>query len=422
MASSFAHSSCSLHRRFWIFALPIQFLLSWLTCVPTVRSATVEHLSLGQDFNRFIPDREDCWIVLFGANSAVPPYLGKIAQKLNNLVRVGFIDCSRIPGQRDGGFAESVCNAVVHGSGAAPRKRSQKQRRPGTPTVLGYTFDSSGDPMVATVEYGGSEGAVRQIVDWALSSAVLPKALSVQLSGHAGTNVLHKEEFGSFLKHPRVAKAMVFTTSEKGEPPPLVRALSVKFRQRMLIAEVKASDTTLRKAFSVDGAKDIPRVVVTDTDYKRHVFPPKASPKAMARSSIESFLERFALPARNPGLHADFSSTQSAGAAEHGRTKKQSYSDADSAASYPHKRFNPWRVLGLPESKRIPDAGTLKKAYKDMAKKNHPDKCQEKQKKTCEDRMSEGILAQDVLSDGRRLQQWEAWRRENAVGGRRSEF
>lgn len=424
-ASSFAqnHSRYSYPHRFHIFALPLYLLLICFINIPAISAAKVENLSVSQDFHRFIPDREDVWIILFNVNYAIPSFLDKVAQKLNNLVRVGFVDCTKISGQKNRGFAESVCHTVVHGSGKAVGRnsaRKSKQRKPGSPTILAYTFDSRGDPLVATTEYTGMEGAWRKIVDWALSTTVLPKDLTVQLTGHAGTNVLHKEEFGNFLKHPRTAKAMFFTTSGKGDPPPLVRALSMKFRQRMLVGEVKASDTTLRKAFNLGGAKDVPRVVVTDTEFKRHVFPEKSSTKMMTRPNIESFLQKFALPEREQDLHTDF--FQSPEATEHVKVKRQSYSDADSAISYPHKRFNPWKVLGLKESKQIPNGEMLKKAYKAVAKQNHPDKCQEKQKKSCEDKMAEATLAQDVLSDGRKLQQWEAWRRENILGGRRSEF
>merc|ERR1712048_1396925 len=89
----------------------------------------------------------------------------------------------------------------------------------------------------------------------------------------------------------------------------------------------------------------------------------------------------------------------------------QSYSAAETS-TYP-KRFDPWRILGLPRSKTIPAPETLKSRYKEVAKKWHPDKCQTK-KSECEQRMSETALAKDVLSDGRRLQQREAWLEDEA--------
>ncbi|CAE8679154.1 unnamed protein product, partial [Polarella glacialis] len=77
--------------------------------------------------------------------------------------------------------------------------------------------------------------------------------------------------------------------------------------------------------------------------------------------------------------------------------------------------FNPWTALGLPRSTRIPSKEDLKAAYKAGAKKWHPDKCQAKKKSECEDRMADTSLAFTVLSDSRRLQQWEAWREDEAL-------
>ena len=92
--------------------------------------------------------------------------------------------------------------------------------------------------------------------------------LAIQLTSHSGTNVLHKEELSVFLKRPRVAKAMVFSTNAKKETPSLVTALALHFRQRLLVGEVKASDMTLRNAFSVTAP---PAIIVVDTTAKRHV-------------------------------------------------------------------------------------------------------------------------------------------------------
>merc|ERR1712190_109073 len=118
--------------------------------------------------------------------------------------------------------------------------------------------------------------------------------------------------------------------------------------------------------------------VVTDIEFKRHMFPTNANSKMMTRPNIESFLEKFALPEREPNLHTDLFQSPNAMGTEHVKVKRQSYSDADSTISYPHKRFNPWKVLGLKESKKVPSGEALKKAYKAMAMQNHPDKCREK--------------------------------------------
>ena len=139
-----------------------------------------------------------------------------------------------------------------------------------------------------------------KIESWALT--LPPKTLALQLTAHAGTNVLHKEELSLFLKRPRTAKAMFFTTSPKGDPPALVTALAVYFRQRLLVGEVKASDMTLRKAFSENGvAISPPGLIVTDREGKRHKF--KGGGKKWKRDEIVAFLEKFALDAADAEMH-----------------------------------------------------------------------------------------------------------------------
>merc|ERR1712151_474140 len=117
--------------------------------------------------------------------------------------------------------------------------------------------------------------------------------------------------------------------------------------------------------------------------------------------SIEKFLITYESAKPNPELHdVAIAKTQRS------TVKKQAYSDAESQ-SFP-KGFNPWTVLGLPKQRSIPSSEDLKAAYKNAAKKWHPDKCQGK-KSECEAKMAQTALANNVLSDGRRLQQWEAW-------------
>jgi hypothetical protein len=255
---------------------------------------------------------------------------------------------------------------------------------------LGYSFTATGDADVSTSPYVGSFND-KAIVKWALELA--PK-LAVQLTAHAGVNVLHKEELGGFLKRRGVAKAIFFTTSAQGKPPSLVTALAVRFSQLVLIGEVKASDMTLRNAFSVT---DLPAVVVVDEAAKRHRYQ-----GAFKREQIEAFLAGFAAKSPVRSLHdSDAPQTQRV------KVKKQAYSDTETQ-EYPNG-FDPWRALELPRSRSVPSTESLKTAYKTVAKKWHPDKCKVGKKK-CETRMSEAALANRVLSDVRQLQHWEAWR------------
>merc|ERR1712039_1001245 len=132
---------------------------------------------------------------------------------------------------------------------------------------------------------------------------------------------------------------------------------------------------------------------------KRHVYK-----GAFERSAIEKFLKTFT--SDSPSADKDVRD-----GLEKENFNSQSYSEAETS-TYP-KRFDPWKVLGLPRSQSLPDMETLKSTYKEVAKKWHPDKCQTS-KSECERRMSETALAKNVLSDGRRLQQWEAWREDDA--------
>lgn len=85
-------------------------------------------------------------------------------------------------------------------------------------------------------------------------------------------------------------------------------------------------------------------------------------------------------------------------------------------------KFDPFKVLGLPKSKKLPAADVLKKAFKKGALQWHPDRCKRTRKiEECETRMEEVKLAQEVLSDDRKLMQWEAWREDKVLGPRRRE-
>lgn len=371
-----------------------------------------------EDFERLVQERSDVWVVHFGTQARVPSWWSTVADKLKNVVRVGYVHCSDLSSvNKDSlnkiGFAEGSCAKAVN--------------KPAIPQVLGYTFSGEGDFVVATQQYPKSAGgqSAGKVTSWALDT-LLPSSLVEQLTAHAGTNVLHEEELGAFLRRRSVAKAIFFTTSQNGKPPALVTSLAVFFRQRLLIGEVKASDMTLRKAF---GAKEPPEVVVTDKNGKRHKLsefsasvegePPTGKKGAkgskFSRARVSAFLEQFA---NNEEEMSSEVHKREGVSAEHVKVKRQAYSDAESEQSYPHKRFNPWTTLQMKQGRKAPAADELKKAYKEMAKRWHPDKCKAEDRKKCEGKMSEATLANQILGDtsGRRLQQWEAWRLDMVSG------
>lgn len=83
--------------------------------------------------------------------------------------------------------------------------------------------------------------------------------------------------------------------------------------------------------------------------------------------------------------------------------------------------FDPFRVLQLPKGK-LPPADIVKKAFKKGALRWHPDRCKRTTPvEECETRMEEVKLAQEVLSDDRKLQQWEAWDEDRRGGGPKPE-
>ncbi|CAK0818222.1 unnamed protein product [Prorocentrum cordatum] len=125
--------------------------------------------------------------------------------------------------------------------------------------------------------------------------------------------------------------------------------MAVRFRQRILVGEVKASDMTLRNAFSVT---DLPAVVVVDEAAKRHRYQGD-----FKREQIEAFLTSFASKSPVRNLHdSDTPQTQRV------KVKKQAYSDTETQ-EYP-SGFDPWRALELPRSRSVPSAESLKAAYK----------------------------------------------------------
>lgn len=337
------------------------------------------------DFDRLVTRRLDVWAVVFCTGKPDATW-AVAASKLKSLVRLGRVDCARV--------AETDGNAAAPCARAAKRKKSGGARH-----VLGYSFTAAGEADVSTSPFVGSFND-KAIVKWALE---LAPQLAMQLTAHAGVNVLHKEELGGFLKRRGVAKAIFFTTSPKGKPPALVAALAVRFRQRILVGEVKASDMTLRNAFSVT---DLPALVVVDEAAKRHKYE-----GVFKREQIEAFLTSFATKSPVRSLH-----NSEAPQTQRVKVKKQSYSDTETQ-EYP-KGFDPWKALDLPRSRSVPSTESLKAAYRTVAKQWHPDKCRVGKQK-CEKRMSEAALANRVLADARQLQHWEAWRDDGLKKKRR---
>eukprot|EP00746_Dinoflagellata_sp_MGD_P076862 gnl/MRDRNA2_/MRDRNA2_30908_c0_seq1.p1 gnl/MRDRNA2_/MRDRNA2_30908_c0~~gnl/MRDRNA2_/MRDRNA2_30908_c0_seq1.p1 ORF type:complete len:209 (+),score=37.45 gnl/MRDRNA2_/MRDRNA2_30908_c0_seq1:100-726(+) len=86
------------------------------------------------------------------------------------------------------------------------------------------------------------------------------------------------------------------------------------------------------------------------------------------------------------------------------------------------KGFDPFKTLGIPKKGQdgldLPDKDVLKKAYKKGAIKWHPDRCKA-EKEVCEKKMSEIALANEVLQDSRKLQQWDATRVDRLGGNKR---
>merc|ERR1712232_933453 len=227
----------------------------------------------------------------------------------------------------------------------------------GKERVLGYTFNDKGDRELSTETYTDDFWWL-PITRWI--RPLVPR-LQVQLTS------VRMEQLGEFLKRPRIVKALIFP---KDEYSVLVTSLALRFRKQVLVGQVKPTDGTMRKAFSVTSLDSI---VVVDSKAKRHFYK-----GVFKRYDIEQFLKTF-----TPDLLDADENVREGLESEYFRS--QSYSAAETS-TYP-KRFDPWRVLGLPRSKTIPPTETLKAAYKDAAKKWHPDKCQTS-KRECEQRMS----------------------------------
>lgn len=359
----------------------------WVVCSASVASfgdADVADVTSKVDFDRLVGERNDVWSVVFNhgalseqnSSSAGSQWL-TAATELKDFVRFGKVNCNEI--EADSSHAGSPCARAA---------------KTGKEKVLGYSFDDKGEREVSAETYTGDFRSI-PITRWV--RPLVPR-LQVQLTS------VRMEQLGQFLKRPRIVKALVFP---KDEYSLLVTAMALRFRQQLLVGQVKPTDGTLRKAFSV---KSLDSMVVVDSKAKRHIYS-----GVFELSAIEKFIKAFT----SHSLDADKDVREGL---ESQYFNSQSYSESETS-TYP-KRFDPWRVLGLPRSNTIPATETLKSVYKEVAKKWHPDKCQTG-KRQCEQRMSETALAKNVLSDGRRLQQWEAWLEDEAKSrssGGRSEF
>jgi len=356
--------SSSMHARTHALLSVLCFAL-----VATSASAKSVDVTLQADFDIHVGKRDDTWVVVFNqgplSNDAALQWLAA-ASSVKDLVRFGTVNCNEI--DEDSAYAGAPC---------ARAAKSGKEK------VLGYTFTDKGEREVSTETYTGVFDAM-PITRWI--RPFVPR-LQVQLTS------VRMEQLGEFLKRPRIVKALMFP---KDEYSTLVTGLALRFRKHMLVGQVKPTDGTMRKAFAVASTDSM---VVVDAKAKRHMYKGR-----FERASMEEFLKKFT------------SDVSDANDDVRDSLKKENFGSSgkyfDAENTFP-AHFDPWRVLGLPRSTSIPAAETLKSTYKAVAKKWHPDKCQTS-KSECERRMSETALAKHVLSDGRRLQQWEAWRQDEA--------
>lgn len=298
-----------------------------VTAIAVCAHQQVTDVTVFSAFEEHITNRNDVWVVLFlHASQPSRPWTTS-AEKLKDIIRFAYVDCTRL----------STDSAAV-GHAAAPCVRAGKKSSGKFGYILGYSFGSLGEREIPPEAFTGAFES-SQIHKWA--TTISPK-LAVQLTAHAGTNVFHKEYLSTFLQRPRMAKALIFSTSPQGNAPPLLQALAVHFRYRLLVGEVKASDMSLRKAFAVNFP---PAMVIVDDAGKRHIYKGDFTKPAMA-----AYMEEFAALRPDIGLHAAPATTH-----EKIKVKKQAYSNAEQPSSFP-KGFDPWRVLGLRRSLQPPKA------------------------------------------------------------------
>merc|ERR1719468_368636 len=77
------------------------------------------------------------------------------------------------------------------------------------------------------------------------------------------------------------------------------------------------------------------------------------------------------------------------------------------------KGWSPFVALDLPETPHIPSKAALKRAHRKAALRWHPDRCKVANKDKCHKKMASVNVANDILSDERKFQQWQAQRDEH---------
>lgn len=300
------------------------FLLVAVSAAAVLSDEPIADLTSHAFFSEHVLGRKNApWAVLFvdpqsptGAGEddrlALPAFWRAAAKKAEDVVRLGIVDCSalgRFNTGRERGFAESYC-AEAKNRRLNPEPGKEKDRGPREFgfSIQGYTFKSKGagigDIKMSPASFSWSwrsvaEPSLTPLSKWLTGPEVLPN-LAVGLTAAAGTNIFQKVELGKFLKYKAgiVHKALFFTTSPKGEPPVMLKSLALRYGQRLLVAEIKASDQALRKAF---GVHDPPAIVVVKPGSKdREKFVGE-----FKRTKIERFLDGFVGEAeRIPNLHS----------------------------------------------------------------------------------------------------------------------
>jgi len=475
-------------------ALCVVLSLAFGSEAPGVR---ISDLSSAFDFEKHITNRENLpWAVLFVhhddletgtevtsedvniKSNILPAFWRSLAHKVDNSMGMGYVDCVRLiilNPESKRGFGDSFCaeakkrrNLVGSNKKKSSNMDSVTSLRRFGYSIQGWTFlAETGALQTSSVPFLWdwktlAEPSSVKLKTWLLSETLLPnlvvtlgeggldassKLKSKKSSSKAGEkpnpNVLGKEDLGHFLQFRAgtTPKALIFSTATKGSPTPvLLRTLALVYRQKMLLAEIKASESMLRKTFRVNEPPAV--VLVPAGGGPRETLLPKNGKNTLSRADITNFLDQFVQNVeRDVGLHSALQAGHAdlthriniSGGRGH---RKQSYSTAESAdgRGFP-KGFNPWKILSLTPSQNLPDKQSLKNAYRGASKQWHPDKCGARQAKlntrarqrksatgklptreVCEDRISQITLAHEVLTDSRRLQQWEAWREDTNAG------
>lgn len=108
-----------------------------------------------------------------------------------------------------------------------------------------------------------------------------------------------------YLQNETLPKALLFT--DKPTTTPLYKALSVEFKDRMLVGEVKQSEKNIVSEFNI---QSFPTLVVISPEYGTVQFEGK-----LKRDTLKSFLEKYALESKTSG-------NDSKGSTENSQPKK----------------------------------------------------------------------------------------------------